>query len=38
MNEKIEKINQEKALVETKYDKSKKSLKEIESTYNKQLS
>lgn len=35
MNDKVEKINQEKQVVEAKYEKSKKSLKDIESTYNK---
>jgi hypothetical protein len=38
MGEKLEKLNEEKYNVEQKYEKAKKSLKEIEATYNKQLS
>jgi len=34
----MDKANEEKNLIETKYEKSRKALKEIEATYNKQLS
>jgi hypothetical protein len=37
-NEKLEKLNEEKISLEQKYEKARKTLKEIEGTYNKQLS
>lgn len=33
----MDKLNEEKGQVEQKYEKAKKTLKEIEATYNKQL-
>ena len=35
MNEKLDKLNEEKGVIEQKYEKAKKTLKEIEATYNK---
>ncbi len=36
--EKVQKLEDEKSILEQKFEKTKKSLKEIETTYNKQLS
>lgn len=38
MQDKVTKIEEEKTQIEVRYEKAKKTLKEIEGTYNKQLS